>query len=81
MDDRGVQKTFEEKVEIAGRLSTKLTEAGLPPEHIYFDILLLSCEKEPLYLRSTLLRFLPIRTPTVWNILKATVRRGYWSNS
>lgn len=47
MDDRGVPKTIEERVEIGRRLFTKLTEAGLSPDHIYFDILVLSVGVEP----------------------------------
>ncbi len=47
MDDRGVPKTIKERVEIAKTLFMKLTDAGLPPDHIYFDILVLSVGVEP----------------------------------
>jgi 5-methyltetrahydrofolate--homocysteine methyltransferase len=47
MDDRGIPKTLEERLDIAKRLFRKLTEAGLPPNHIYFDILVLSVAVEP----------------------------------
>jgi len=47
MDDRGIPKTIGERVEIARKLFQELTEAGLPPNHIYFDILVLSVAVEP----------------------------------
>lgn len=47
MDDRGIPKTLQERLEIAERLFQRLTGAGLPPDHIYFDILVLSVAVEP----------------------------------
>ncbi len=47
MDDRSIPKTLEERLDIAKRLFRKLTEAGLPPNYIYFDILVLSVAVEP----------------------------------
>ncbi len=47
MDDRGIPKTIDERLEIAKKLYQRLTEAGLPPGHIYFDILVLSVAVEP----------------------------------
>ena len=47
MDDRGIPKTIEERLGIAGRLFQRLIKAGLPPDHIYFDILVLSVAVEP----------------------------------
>ncbi len=47
MDDRGIPKTLEERLDIAERLYRRLTEAGLPPNYIYFDILVLSVAVEP----------------------------------
>jgi 5-methyltetrahydrofolate--homocysteine methyltransferase len=47
MDDQGIPKTIEERLAIARRLFRRLTEANLPPDHIYFDILVLSVAVEP----------------------------------
>jgi 5-methyltetrahydrofolate--homocysteine methyltransferase len=47
MDDQGIPKTIEERIVIARRLFQRLIEAGLPPDHIYFDILVLSVAVEP----------------------------------
>jgi cobalamin-dependent methionine synthase I len=47
IDDQGIPKTVEGRIDIAGRLFQKLTNAGLPPDHIYFDILVLSVAVEP----------------------------------
>lgn len=47
MDDQGIPKTIRERLNIAQRLYQKLVEAGLPPEHIFFDILVLSVAVEP----------------------------------
>ncbi|MEW6377312.1 MAG: dihydropteroate synthase [Thermodesulfobacteriota bacterium] len=47
MDDQGIPKTIEERLKIADRLFKRLTEANIPPDHIYFDILVLSVAVEP----------------------------------
>ncbi len=47
MDDQGIPKTIEERLRIAQTLYQKLMEAGLPPNDIYFDILVLSVAVEP----------------------------------
>jgi 5-methyltetrahydrofolate--homocysteine methyltransferase len=47
MDDRGIPKMIEERLTIAGRLFRRLTEAGLPPDYIFFDVLVLSVAVEP----------------------------------
>lgn len=46
MDDQGIPKTVEERVKIAKRVFLKLTQADIPPDHIYFDILILSVAVE-----------------------------------
>jgi len=47
MDDQGIPKTIEERLRIAERLYQKFVEAGLPPDYIFFDILVLSVAVEP----------------------------------
>jgi len=47
MDDQGIPRTIEERLVIAERLFQRMIEAGLPPDHIYFDILVLSVAVEP----------------------------------
>jgi 5-methyltetrahydrofolate--homocysteine methyltransferase len=47
MDDQGIPKTIEERVRIAHRLFQKLMETNIPPDYIYFDILVLSVGVEP----------------------------------
>ena len=47
MDDKGIPKTIEERLNIAKRLYKKLIEADFPPDYIYFDILVLSVAVEP----------------------------------
>jgi len=47
MDDQGIPKTIEERLNIAKRLYKKLIEADFPPDYIYFDILVLSVAVEP----------------------------------
>jgi len=47
MDDQGIPKTIEERLRIAQRLYRNLLRADLPPNHIYFDILVLSAAVEP----------------------------------
>lgn len=47
MDDQGIPKTIEERVKIAHRLSQKLMETNIPPDYIYFDVLVLSVAVEP----------------------------------
>ncbi len=47
MDDQGIPKTTEERLRIAKRLYKNLLQANIPPDHIYFDILVLSVAVEP----------------------------------
>jgi 5-methyltetrahydrofolate--homocysteine methyltransferase len=47
MDDQGIPKTIEERVNIANRLFHNLIELDIPPHYIYFDILVLSVAVEP----------------------------------
>jgi len=47
MDDQGIPKTIEERLNIAKRLYKKLIEADFPPDYLYFDILVLSVAVEP----------------------------------
>ena len=47
MDDQGIPKTIEERVRIARKLSRNLIELDIPPDHIFFDILVLSVAVEP----------------------------------
>jgi len=47
MDDQGIPRTIEERVNIASRLFKKLIQADISPDHIYFDILVLSAAVEP----------------------------------
>lgn len=47
MDDQGIPKTIEKKVTIASRLFDRLMKANIPPDYIYFDILVLSVAVEP----------------------------------
>jgi len=47
MDDKGIPKTMEERLGIAERLYHKLVQMNVPPDHIYFDILVLSVAVEP----------------------------------
>ncbi len=47
MDDQGIPKTIDDKLRIAQRLYDLLVHAGLPPDHIFFDILVLSIAVEP----------------------------------
>src|SRR4030042_3825966 len=47
MDDQGIPKTMEKRLIIADGLSKRLTEANIQPDHIYFDILVLSVAVEP----------------------------------
>lgn len=47
MDDQGIPKTVDERLRIADRLYQNLIQAGLPPNHIFFDILVLSVAVEP----------------------------------
>ncbi len=47
MDDQGIPKTADQRLRIAERLYQNLTQAGLPPENIFFDILVLSVAVEP----------------------------------
>ena len=46
MDDRGIPKTVEERIAIASRLFDRLTEAGIAPEDVYFDPLMLAISVE-----------------------------------
>lgn len=47
MDDKGIPKTTEERLNIAKRLYKNLIQANIPPDYIYFDILVLSVGVEP----------------------------------
>lgn len=47
MDDQGIPKTIEERVRIANKLFHNLIQADIPPDYIYFDILVLSVAVEP----------------------------------
>jgi len=47
MDDHGIPKTIEERVGIAKRLYQNLVQANIPPDYIFFDILVLSVAVEP----------------------------------
>lgn len=47
MDDQGIPRTVEERMMIASRLFDRLTQAEIPPEHIYFDPLMLAVSVEP----------------------------------
>ncbi len=59
MDDQGIPKTIEERVRIASKLSRNLIELDIPPDYIYFDILVLSVAVEP---ETTLLTLETIKT-------------------
>jgi len=47
MDDHGIPKTIEERVAIAKKLYQNLVQADIPPDYIFFDILVLSVAVEP----------------------------------
>jgi len=47
MDDQGIPKTMEDRLKIAKRLYKNLLQANLPPDHVFFDILVLSVAVEP----------------------------------
>jgi cobalamin-dependent methionine synthase I len=47
MDDEGIPKTVEGRIEIARRLFRRLTDGGISPSNIYFDPLVLSVAVEP----------------------------------
>ena len=47
MDDQGIPKTIEERLGIAKKLYQNLVQAGIPPDYIFFDILVLSVAVEP----------------------------------
>jgi len=47
MDDQGIPKTIEKRMEIANRLFLRLTQADHSPDYIYFDPLVLSVAVEP----------------------------------
>jgi len=47
MDDQGIPKTVEERLSIAEKLYKNLIQAHIPPDYIYFDILVLSVAVEP----------------------------------
>ena len=46
MDDQGIPKTLERRIAIASRLFDRLTQAGTPPEDVYFDPLMLAISVE-----------------------------------
>jgi cobalamin-dependent methionine synthase I len=47
MDDHGIPKTIEERLGIAKKLYQNLVQANIPPDYIFFDILVLSVAVEP----------------------------------
>jgi cobalamin-dependent methionine synthase I len=47
MDDHGIPKTIEERFGVAKKLYQNLVQANIPPDYIYFDILVLSVAVEP----------------------------------
>ena len=47
MDDHGIPKTIEERLEIAKKLYQNLVQVNIPPDYIFFDILVLSVAVEP----------------------------------
>jgi 5-methyltetrahydrofolate--homocysteine methyltransferase len=47
MDDKGIPKTVEERLSVAEKLYQNLIQAHIPPDHIYFDVLVLSVAVEP----------------------------------
>jgi len=47
MDDQGIPRTIEQRLNIAKRLYENLIQANIPPDHIYFDILVLSVSVAP----------------------------------
>ncbi len=47
MDDQGIPRTIEQRLNITKRLYENLIQANIPPDHIYFDILVLSVAVEP----------------------------------
>ncbi|MFB3887123.1 MAG: dihydropteroate synthase [Thermodesulfobacteriota bacterium] len=47
LDDKGIPKTIGERLQIADRLYQRLAAANIPPDFIYFDILVLSVGVEP----------------------------------
>ena len=47
MDDQGIPKTMEERLNIAKKLYNNLIRADIPPDCIYFDVLVLSVAVEP----------------------------------
>ena len=47
MDDQGIPRRIEQRLNIAKRLYENLIQANIPPDHIYFDILVLSVAVEP----------------------------------
>jgi cobalamin-dependent methionine synthase I len=47
MDDHGIPKTIEERLRIAKKLYQNLVQADIPPDYIFFDILVLSVAVEP----------------------------------
>jgi cobalamin-dependent methionine synthase I len=47
MDDQGIPKTTQKRVDIATKLFERLTHANIPSDYIYFDPLVLSIGVEP----------------------------------
>ncbi len=47
MDDRGIPKTIDERMAIAQTLFIRLTRMNVPPDHLFFDPLVLSVAVEP----------------------------------
>jgi len=46
MDDQGIPKTVEERIEVADKLFQRLAKMGIPPDYVYFDPLVLSIAVE-----------------------------------
>jgi cobalamin-dependent methionine synthase I len=47
MDDKGIPKTMEERLSVAKNFYRNLNQADIPPDYIYFDILVLSVAVQP----------------------------------
>ncbi len=47
MDDQGIPKTIEDRLGIAKKIYQSLAQAGIPPDYIFFDVLVLSVAIEP----------------------------------
>ncbi|RPJ04185.1 MAG: methyltetrahydrofolate cobalamin methyltransferase [Deltaproteobacteria bacterium] len=65
MDDQGIPKTTEGRMDVASRLFDPLTQAGISPGHIYFDplVLAVSVESEAALVTLSTIRALRSRFP------------------